>query len=124
MPTGYQVDETTWGDLCRSLVTTLMNLPRLRQLTLVLPEEWDHYKNDDGARYVHSLLLPNTEEAWWYMSELLRAKRFLDVRVVHLLMDKYQYSHPDYSSLSKKSQAVPCFSQAKTGHLGCSSCSA
>jgi hypothetical protein len=56
MPTGYQVDETTWGDLCRSLVTTLMNLPRLRQLTLVLPEKWDHYKNDDGARYVHSLL--------------------------------------------------------------------
>jgi hypothetical protein len=99
-PTGYQVDKTTWGDLCRSLVTILINLPRLRQLTILLPGEWVYHKEFLKIWHESRQLSPDTKEVWWCLSELLRVKPFLDVPIVHLA-NKDQCICPSLSTLAR-----------------------
>ena len=76
----YDEDKITWGCLFRSLVCTLHALPQLRELTLVLPYDFLYYHCHHylSGNWRAALCL-DTEEVWFYLEALLRAKPFLHV---------------------------------------------
>jgi len=43
-PMGCQLEKPTWTDLCKSLVTILGNIPRLRELMFLIPPDWTWHK--------------------------------------------------------------------------------
>jgi hypothetical protein len=60
-PKGYNLQKITWGGLCRSLVTILMDLPRLRELVFLLPEYWEWSKKFDFPVSTTDALQQETE---------------------------------------------------------------
>jgi len=87
----------TWVDLCKSLVTILGNLPRLRELIFRVPPDWHRYRSRGRftSRYYEN------EVAWWYLSELLKFKRSLWVSVTQLVK-QISLNSPDFPKQEKR----------------------
>jgi len=89
--------EMTWAELCEPLFDLLKSLPRLRELTIVLPNDWE-YCNDAGAYILwpHTMDSRGREEVWNYLSGLLRVKPFVKVRVVRPMVEAHM-NDPEFA---------------------------
>ena len=92
-----QHHKMTWAELCKPLFNLLELLPRLRVLTIMLPNDLE-YCNDAGAYILwpHTMDSRGREEIWNYLSGLLRAKPFVQVRVVRPMVEAHM-NDPEFA---------------------------